>query len=404
MAFRPLLTFLACAMLAGPVDAAPRWTSVWATGVMAANEAEALPGAALREATLRQRVKVSAGGRRIRLRLSNDHGTAPLALAAIHVALADGTAGATTPETDRTVTFAGRAGAGVPAGTYALSDPIELPVEAGQSLAISLYFREAPARQTFHSMALTSGFLAPGDQTAATALTEARPVGHWWQIAAVEAEREGGAVAVLADSLTDGHGLPTDADARWTDVLSERLRAGGSTLSVLNLGIAGNRVVRDGSGISALARLDRDVLSQPGVKTLILFEGVNDLGMISREGPVTPEVRARTVQQLIDGYRQVVLRAHARGVRVIGVTLLPFTGTGFYRSDADADADRRQVNAWIRTAGVFDAVLDFDAVVRDPAAPERLAAKYDLGDHLHLSRAGYRALGEAVPLGLLTSR
>lgn len=406
MALRPFLTLLACAMLAAPAHAAPpkpseHWVGIWATAVMPADAGSALPDEALRDATLRQRVKVLGEGRRIRLRLTNDHGTAPLILGAIHVALADGTAGATAPGSDRVVTFAGRAEASIPTGTYALSDPVDLPVTSGQSLSISLYFRAAPARQTIHHMALTSGQLASGDQTAAASLAGAKPVTHWWQIAAVEAEGEGGAVAVLADSLTDGHGLATDSDARWTDVLAQRLKASGSKLSVLNLGIAGNRVVRDGAGISGLARLDRDVLSQPGLTTMILFEGVNDLGSISRDGPVTPEIRARTVQGLIDGYRQVILRAHARGVRVIGATLLPFTGTGFYRSDADADADRQAVNTWIRTSGQFDGVIDFDAVVRDPAAPERLAARYDLGDHLHLSPAGYRALAQAVPLALL---
>lgn len=401
MAFRSFLTLLACLLLSAPVHAAPRWVGVWAAGVVPADEGSALPDAALREATLRQRVKISAGGPRIRLRLSNDHGTAPLALGAIHVAVAVGNAGQIAPGTDRTVTFAGRGGASIPAGAYALSDPVDLPVKGGQSLAISIQFTAPPARQTLHHMAQTTGWLAPGDQTAAVSLNDAKPVTHWWQIAGVEAERDGAAVAVLADSLTDGHGLAIDSDARWTDVLAQRLQASGSRLSVLNLGIAGNRVVRDGSGISGLARLDRDILSQSGLVTAILFEGVNDLGMISREGPVTPETRARTVQALIDGYRQVITRAHARGVRVIGVTLLPFTGTGFYRSDADADADRQQVNVWIRTSGQFDGVIDFDAVVRDPAAPQRLDPKFDLGDHLHLSVAGYRALGEAVPLDLL---
>jgi lysophospholipase L1-like esterase len=404
MAFRPLLTFLACLLLASPAHAAPRWVGVWATAVMPADDNSALPEADLRDATLRQRVRVSADGRRIRLRLSNDHGTAPMSLAGVHVAIAADKAGATTQGTDRAVTFAGQSEANVPAGAYALSDPVDLPIKAGQSLAISIHFQGAPARQTLHHMAQTTGWLAPGDQTAATTLAGAKPVTHWWQIAGVEAEREGGAVAVLGDSLTDGHGATVDADNRWTDVLADRLKASGSKLSVLNLGISGNRLTRDGSGISGLARLDRDVLSQSGLSTVILFEGTNDLGMISREGPVTPEVRARTVQAVIDGYRQVITRAHARGVRVLGATLMPNGGNGYYRSDADADADRQAVNRWIRTSGQFDGVIDFDAVVRDPTAPERLATPFDSGDRLHPSPAGYRAMGEAVPLGMLKAR
>jgi len=405
MALRPLLTFLACAMLAAPAQAAPRWVSAWATAVMPADAQSALPDEALRDATLRQRVRVTADGRRIRLRLANDHGTAPLVLGGVHVALAADKAGATAPGTDRAVTFAGRSEAEIAAGAYMLSDPVDLPVKAGQSLAISIHFTGAPAGQTLHHMSQTTGWLAPGDQTAAATLSDAKPVTHWWQIAGVEAEGANGgggaAVAILGDSLTDGHGATLDADDRWPDVLADRLKTAGVKLSVLNLGISGNRLTRENSGPSGLSRLDRDILSQAGLSTVILFEGTNDLGKISREGPVTPQVRARTVRAVIEGYQQVILRAHARGVRVLGATLMPFGGTNFYRSDADAEADRQAVNTWIRTSGKFDGVIDFDAVVRDPAAPDRLNPKYDLGDRLHLSPAGYRALAEAVPLALL---
>jgi lysophospholipase L1-like esterase len=401
MAFRPLLTLLACALLAAPAQAAPRWVGVWATAVMPADAGSALPDEALRDATLRQRVRVTADGRRIRLRLTNDHGTAPLVLGGVHVALAADKTGKIAPGTDRAVTFAGRREAEIAAGAYALSDPVELPIKAGQSLNISIHFTGAPAGQTLHHMSQTTGWLAPGDQAAAATLSDAKPVTHWWQIAGVEAEGEGAAVAILGDSLTDGHGATLDADDRWPDVLADRLKTAGVKLSVLNLGISGNRLTRENSGPSGLSRLDRDILSQPGLATVILFEGTNDLGKISREGPVTPEVRARTVRAVIEGYQQVILRAHARGVRVLGATLMPFGGTNFYRSDADAEADRQAVNTWIRTSGKFDGVIDFDAVVRDPAAPERLSARYDLGDRLHLSPAGYRALAEAAPLALL---
>lgn len=173
---------------------------------------------------------------------------------------------------------------------------------------------------------------------------------------------------------------------------------------MINAGIGANRLLKDGTSPSGLARLDRDVLSQPGVKTLIVLIGVNDIGMLSREGPVTPEGRQAVVEGLKAGYRQVIERAHALGIRVIGATILPFGGTKTYRSDADADADRQAVNAWIRTSGAFDAVVDFDAATRDPDHPERLKAEYDGGDLLHPSPAGYRAMAGAIPLSILVPK
>jgi lysophospholipase L1-like esterase len=186
-------------------------------------------------------------------------------------------------------------------------------------------------------------------------------------------------------------------------VLAARLQADPRTrgVSVLNVGIGGNKLLKDGSGQAALARLDRDVLAQPGVKTLVVLIGINDIGGLSREGEVTPEKRTQVVNGLIAAYRQLIVRAHERGIRVVGATILPSGGTKVYRSDADADADRQAVNTWIRTSGAFDAVIDFDAVTRDPAHPERLLPAYDSGDLLHPSPAGYKAMGEAVPFAAL---
>jgi lysophospholipase L1-like esterase len=214
------------------------------------------------------------------------------------------------------------------------------------------------------------------------------------------------AVVTLGDSITDGSGAGVDVYERWPDVLAARLQADPRTkgVSVLNVGIGGNKLLKDGSGQAALARLDRDVLTQPGVKALIVLIGINDIGGLSREGEVTPEKRTQVVTGLIAAYRQIVTRAHERGIRVMGATILPCGGTKVYRSDADADADRQAVNAWIRGSGVFDAVLDFDQVTRDPAHPERLLPAYDSGDQLHPSPAGYRAMGEAVVIGALVKR
>jgi lysophospholipase L1-like esterase len=210
----------------------------------------------------------------------------------------------------------------------------------------------------------------------------------------------------LGDSITDGSGAGVDVYERWPDVLAARLQADPRTrnISVLNVGIGGNKMLKDGSGQAALARLDRDVLAQPGVKTLVLLIGINDIGGLSREGEVTPEKRAAVVAGLIAGYRQLIVRALERGIRVVGATILPCGGTKIYRSDAEADADRQAVNAWIRGSGAFDAVIDFDRVTRDPEHPERLLPAYDSGDQLHPSPAGYRAMGAAVPIEALIGR
>jgi lysophospholipase L1-like esterase len=231
------------------------------------------------------------------------------------------------------------------------------------------------------------------------------PFEHWYQLAGVDVKvrRKTRVVAVLGDSITDGHASGADRNERWTDVLAERLQAQAATrtTSVLNLGISGNRLLKEGSGPSGMARFSYDILDQPGLSTLVVFEGTNDIGKLSREGPVTTTGRREIVTGLIAAYRQLIEQAHLRGIRVVGATLLPFGGTAAFRSDADAMADREAVNAWIREPGHFDAVIDFDAVVRDPAHPERLRPAYDSGDLLHPSVAGYLALGQSVPLRVL---
>jgi lysophospholipase L1-like esterase len=228
---------------------------------------------------------------------------------------------------------------------------------------------------------------------------------HWYQLAGIEVVAGAGAGAIVAfgDSITDGHACTTDGNDRWPDDLARRLQAAAPRLplGVLNLGIGGNRVLQDGLGPNALARFDRDVLAQPGATQVILLEGVNDLGTLTIKGEVPPAGHEALVARLIGAYRQMMVRAHQRGMRVLGATILPYTGSSYYHPDAQNEADRQRLNAWIREAGHFDAVIDFDAALRDPQDPARLLPAFDSGDHLHPSPDGYRHMAEAIPLSEL---
>ena len=383
------------------------WVSAWSTAVVAA-EPDKPPPFPQGPFVLRQVVRLTAGGPRVRLRLSNAFGTAPLRIDAAHVALSVAPASAAiVVGSDRRATFDGRDSVVIPAGAVYLSDPIALPAKALDRLAVSLQLPAPPSLATQHRASRTTSYLAAGAAPDAADLPDATKTVQWLQLAGVEVENARvSAIATFGDSITDGAGTNVDRDERWPDVLAERLQADPRTkgLSVINAGIGGNRLLTDGNSPNGLARLDRDVLVHPGVTTLIVLIGVNDIGNLSREGPVTLEKRQAVVQGLIAGYRQVIERAHGLGIRVIGATILPFGGTKVYRSDADADADRQAVNKWIRTSGAFDAVIDFDAATRDPANPSRLKAEYDSGDQLHPSPAGYRAMAAAIPLPLLASR
>jgi lysophospholipase L1-like esterase len=244
----------------------------------------------------------------------------------------------------------------------------------------------------------------PGDLVSAEEMPGAKKIEHWYQIAGIDvaAPRAGAAIVALGDSITDGRGSTTNGNDRWTDVLARRLQQGAATrtLGVLNHGIGGNHLLTDGLGPNALARFDRDVLAQPGVRYLIVLEGINDLGALARAGDAPSEVHASLVQRIIAAYEQIILRAHINGIEVIGATLLPYTGSAYYHPGPADETDRNAINHWIRGAGHFDSVLDFDRTMRDPLHPERLNPAFDSGDHLHPSPAGYAAMGRAIPLAL----
>jgi lysophospholipase L1-like esterase len=406
-----LISFCAAAQAAPASDTPVRpssaldgahWVSAWGSSQLIPDPQDALPPESLHGATLRQVVHLSmSGGRALRLHLSNAFGGTPLHLLAVHVARPMG--GATDhidPASDRAVLFDGRPEVLIAAGAEYVSDPLDYPVPA--DLAISLKIEAAPQPQTGHPGSHATTYLAQDTPPDAPALPMARTVEHWYFLSGVDVAGPGETIVALGDSITDGHGATTDGNDRWTDVLAARLQSWALTsgLTVVNAGIAGNRLLQDGLGPNAIARFDRDVLARSEVRYLIVLEGINDLGTLTREGPVSAALHGELVRRMIGAYRQIVLRAHAHGIQVIGGTLLPSMGNSYHHPEAANERDRQAINAWIREPGHFDVVIDFDRMTADPAQPDHLRADYDSGDHLHPSPAGYRAMGEAIPLTL----
>lgn len=381
----------------------PVWVASWTTSQQIPEPANALPPDALHDATLRQIVHLSIGGTALRVHLSNAFGTAPLHFTSVHIArpLAPDNP-AIDPATDKALTFAGASDVIIPPGAEFLSDPVTEPVAPLSDLAVSFHLADPPARETGHPGSRTTSYYVPGDQVSAATLANPGKVDHWYQLASVDvlAALGAGTVVALGDSTTDGHGATTNANDRWTDDLAVRLQQAKMHVGVGNAGIGGNHLLIDGLGPSALSRVDRDLLAPAGVRWVIVYEGINDLGGLTLHGEVPPAEHAALVARIIAAYQQLVVRAHARGLRVYGATVTPDGGSGFYHPDALNEADRQQVNAWIRAAGHFDAVIDFDAAVRDPQHPDRLLPAYDCGDHLHPSPAGYHAMANAIPLNL----
>lgn len=377
------------------VDASEAWLGTWACSPYAdakLPEPRPAPGD-----TLRQIVRISVGGSAVRLRLSNSCGATALQLASVHLAQSIGS-DAIDPATDRRVTFQGGERVSVPSGALVVSDPIDLTLEAGSHVAITLRFAEVPEVLTLHPGSRTTSYLKAGDAVAAERLPGATPVVRWYFINGLDVltAGRGHAIVALGDSITDGYGTTTDHDNRWTDGLATRLRSNPATaeLGLLNEGIGGNRLLRNGNGPNALARFDRDVLAQTGVRWLVVLEGVNDLG-------TGVEARKRgesfaTADDIIGALEQLITRAHTHGIKVIGGTIGPFGGHSYF--SPESEQDRVKVNEWIRKSGRFDAVIDFDAALRDPNAPERMAAEFDCGDHLHPSVGGYQRMAETVDL------
>lgn len=387
---------------AGPAVAEnAHWVGTWAT---APHQPDlGVPGLAnqgFENQTIRQIVHTSVEGRQVRVRLSA-FGSNGLVVGAAHVALRAAGA-AILPESDRVLTFGGSPVITIPAGALVLSDPVTLNVPALTDLAISIYTSSASGPATWHFESRQLSYVSkPGDFTASADMPVAASMPSWFWVAGVEVASHAGAVAAFGESITDGSQSTVDANHRWPDYLAQRLIAapGKHPSGVLNLGIAGSRMLRDSLGPNALARFDRDVLAHPGVTHVIVQMGQNDIFTVnSSEEP--------TVEQLVQAHRQLIERAHASGLKIYACTITPnegflLPGTPIPVFTAAKEVKRQAVNAWIRTSGEYDAVIDFDMVLRDPSHPSRIWPMLDSGDHGHPTDAGYQALADAVLLKLL---
>lgn len=377
--------------------------STWAATWTASPEPPRSPPTVLNNQTIREFARVSLGGGRFRVRLTNEYGSKPVTIASAHIAIATGTGAQIQTTSDRQLTFNGKAVVTIPAFSSIVSDSVDVPVPNLSTMAVSLYFPGPSGDATSHFFGLQTAYVAPGAQTSAADLPGAATLTERPFVSAIDVAvaKKTKVIATIGDSITDGYGSQMGANHRWPDRLAERLiaRKSPNYYAVINTAISGNRLLHDFIGPNALSRLDRDVLAQSGVTHLVVLEGINDFGFPGARKLLDEEV---TADDVIMAYRQLILRAHAHGVKVIGATLPPFgpipSRPGFY-SEASA-AKRVAVNNWIRTSRAFDGVIDFDAVLRDPKAPTQMNPAYDSGDHLNPNDAGYKAMADAVDLKL----
>jgi lysophospholipase L1-like esterase len=359
--------------------------------------------------TVREIVHITLGGEQFRVRLSNAFGAQALAISAAHLAIRD-QGPAIAAGSDRALTFGGRPAVSIPPGALVLSDPVDLKAPASADLAVSLYLAAGPTiASTLHYSAQQTSYLAAGNTCAAPQMPTDSTVSSWPFLTGVDVltPNAGATVVTFGDSITDGSRSTADTNRRWPNILANRLLAErNNRLAVINAGIGGNRILHDGAGAngpqygpSALARFERDVLAQPGVQYVIVLEGINDIGHPGGAAPMSEDVSA---EDMIAGLRQLIERAHERGLKIFGATIMPFTIMPLTAATSPKEEKRQAVNRWIRGRNDFDGVTDFDKTVRDPDQPIQFLPAYDSGDHLHPNDAGHKAMGEAVDLSLFS--
>jgi lysophospholipase L1-like esterase len=395
-----LVIFFLCVINEKAVAAPPdHWVGTWATSPVALPNPDAKFGAS--DTTYREIVHVSLGGSRIRIILSNEFGLDPLTIGSANVALRTTGSEIDLPSASA-LTFSGRPSITIPPGALAISDPVNLKLPAFADLAVSLFVPSQAMHQvTHHSFADQTGYTALGDVVSAKSLDAPAEITSWPFLKGIDvtADDKSAAIVTFGDSITDGAHSTRDANSRWPDLLARRLQANKKTanLGVLNEGIGGNRILHDVTGPSALARFDRDVLAQSGVKYLIILESINDIG--HAQDPVKP-YDVVTADDLIAGLSPLATRAHTHGIKVYGATLTPYIGAK-YASPA-GEAMRQAVNKWIRTTNQLDGFIDFDKATQDPANPAVFSATADSGDHLHPGDAGYKSMADFIDLNLFT--
>ena len=385
--------------------AGTQWIAAWAASPQSAFPGGDVPP--INGQTIRQRMRLSLGGEQLRVRISNEFGNRPLLIGAGSLGIPKDPS-TVVEGTLKKMTFGGRTSILASPGAAVISDPVDLPVKTGGEVCISLYLPEKVQSPTLHSVGLkTAVFTPPGDFTGQTHVETAASTTAAVFVSAlmVPKPEDAGLIVALGDSITDGTTTTVDSDGSWPAVLARRLAANGMTLAVVNQGISGNQLRHDGAGVSALARFDRDVLAMPGVTHLIVLIGINDIGwpgakmggMLLADPALTP-----TAEDLIGAYQQLIARARMHGIKIIGATLTPFGGTdvpGYYSESKESI--RAAVNKWIRSSGAFDAVIDFDAALRDPAKPEQVRRDCVSKDNIHPNDKGHRVMADSINLQLL---
>jgi len=370
------------------------WVGTWCTAEQLVEPGNMPPPPGLTDNSLRQIVRVSLGGDTIRVRFSNEFSASAVSMDSVQIAASTG-AGAIDASTSKGLTFAGSRGTTMAAGVAVTSDPVAFRLTHRMDVAITIHFGRTSPTVTGHPGSRTTSYIIPGNTTA-TDFTGAVTTDHWYVISAIEvlAPPSASCVAILGNSITDGRGSITNLQNRWPDVFSEALLRDSGTrqVGVLNLGIGGNCVLAGGLGPTGESRFDRDILAQSGVLWAIVFEGVNDIGRVN-----SPELATTTSERLIAAYRQMIDRAHAKGLRIYGATILPFKGNRYYNQYSEACRDT--VNRWIREPGNYDACIDFDRAMRDPEDSTRLVSTYQ-NDGLHPDASGYKTMGQSIDLNL----